>query len=494
MGRRLAGGVRFFAGIPFAAPPVGRWRWAPPRPARPWLGVRAARRFGAPCMQPPSPPRIGPWSSAFLAQRRASENCLYVNVWAPRAPPHPLPVMVWIYGGGFVSGAGSVRIYDGAALARRGVVVVNCNYRLGAFGFLALPGLARESPHHSAGNYALLDQIAALRWVRKNIAAFGGDPRQVTIFGQSAGAASVGLLLRSPLAQGLFQRAIIMSGQAALPMHGLMGGTPLAAAERQGQAWARHLGLHASGAQLVARLRALPAAKILAGGTAHMGPITDGWVIRPGPGPRRQAEVMIGMVADDIGVGYYGMGPRPRPTWAGYHAGLRRLCGAQAARCAGLYPARNARQGRAELTAGRQDRARVSIAKWARLQLRYSPRVYTYFFNHAIPWPQHPEYGAFHSSELPYVFANLRLMQRPWGAVDYRVERQMSSYWLNFAKSGNPNGRGLPRWPAFNPRHQQTMELGNRVGPMRLAPPARLAFWSQHLKYPLGAGPVSAGK
>ncbi|MGH9536235.1 MAG: carboxylesterase family protein [Terriglobales bacterium] len=486
-GRRLPGGVRLFAGIPFAARPVGPGRWRPPGPAPAWSGVRPARRFAPPCMQPPAPGRMGPWTRVFLSQRPPSENCLGLNVWAPPSRRRLRAVMVWIYGGGFVEGAGSVPIYNGAALARRGVVVVNFNYRLGALGFLALPALARESPHHSAGNYALLDQIAALRWVRRNIAAFGGDPRRVTIFGQSAGAVSVGLLLRSPLAQGLFQRAIIMSGQAALPVPGLMGGTPLAAAERRGQTWAAQFGLSGRGPRLLAQLRALPAMRIVAARASPQGPIMDGWVVPSGPGPRRQAEVMIGMVADDIGIGYYGTGPRPRPTWAAYHAGLRQLCGADAAHCAQLYPAANAAAGRAALTAARQDRARVSIAEWAARQMRYSPRVYTYYFNHAIPWPQHPQYGVFHSSGLPYVFSNLWMMARPWQPTDYRLARRMSSYWVNFAKHGNPNGSGLPRWPAFQPGHPQTMQLGAPMAPMPLAPPARRRFWRRHLRHPLGS-------
>lgn len=495
-GRGLPAGARFFAGIPFAAPPVGPRRWRPPGPPPHWRGVRPAAHFGPPCMQAPAPRRLGPWTRVFLSHRKPSEDCLYLNLWTPpatAAPPGGWPVMVWIYGGGFTSGAGSVPIYNGAALARRGVIVVNFNYRVGALGFLALPALAAESPHHSAGNYGLLDQIAALRWVRKNIAAFGGDPGNVTMFGQSAGAASVGLLLRSPLAAGLFQRAMIMSGPAAFPYPNLMGGESLARAEAAGQKWAAPLAPQLHGAALLARLRSLPVAKLVASRGTDFDPINDGWAVSASAAPSRQAEVMIGMVADDIGIGYYGMGPEPKPSWTIYHAGLERLCGAQAAACANLYPAA-AGQTRTALEHAKQDRARVSIAEWAAAQLQRSPEVFTYYFDRAIPWPRHPEYGVFHSSELPYVFANLRMMARPWQPVDFRVERQMSSYWLNFAKTGNPNGPGLPRWPSFSPRSPRTMELGRRMGPMPLAKPPRATFWRHRLKRPLGSGPAGQAR
>lgn len=494
-GRRLPSGVRFFAGIPYAAPPVGPRRWRAPAPAPHWRGVRTARRFGPPCMQAPSPWRLGPWTRAFLSHRRPSENCLYLNLWTPpgkAASPGGWPVMVWIYGGGFTSGAGSVPIYNGAALARRGVIVVNFNYRLGALGFLALPALAANSPHRSAGNYGLLDQIAALRWVRRNIRDFGGDPDQVTIFGQSAGAASVGLLVRSPLAAGLFRRATIMSGPAAFPYPGLMGGETLAQAEAAGQIWAAPLAPGLRGPAELAKLRSLPAPALVASRGTNFDPITDGWVVPAGPGPGRQAEVMIGMVADDIGIGYYGMGPESQPSWAAYRAGMARLCGAQAAECEDLYPAATLGRARQALRTAERDRARVSIAKWAAAQSEKSPTVYTYYFDRAIPWPRHPEYGVFHSSELPYVFANLRLMARPWQAVDFRVERRLSSYWLNFAKTGNPNAPGLPVWPRFNPRHPMTMELGKRMGPIPLAKPQQAAFWRQRLQRPLGLARLTA--
>jgi para-nitrobenzyl esterase len=434
-------------------------------------------------MQPVSSHRLGPWTQAFLSERPASENCLYLNVWTSAIRPRALrPVMVWIYGGGFVSGAGSVPIYDGAAMARKGVVVVTFNYRVGPFGFLAYPGLTRESPHHSSGNYALLDQIAALQWVQRNIAAFGGNPRQVTIFGQSAGASSVWLLMQSPLAQGLFRGAIIMSGPAVIPFPGITARTSLAAGEEEGRKFAAKLGAHS-----LRELRDLPAAKILQASQAlRWGPIRDGWVLRPYWHPEREAAVINGMVADDIGIGYYGNGPAPAVTLENYEQKLQSLCGAEITECLKLYPARSNAQAGAALRSALRDRARASLWKWAERQRRFSPKVYLYYFNRKIPWPQHPEYGVFHSSELPYVFDNLPLLNRPWESVDWRVAREMSAYWTNFAEHGSPNGPDLRPWPRFHGQTLAIMRLGARARPVPVAGATRRQFWLQNLKKPLG--------
>lgn len=477
-GTVLADGVQVYKGIPFAAPPVGARRWRPPQPAPPWKRVLVADHFGPPCMQAKPAGRIGPWTREYLIQGQPSEDCLYLNIWAPKASAgRRAPVLAWIYGGGFTSGGGGVPLYDGAALARRGVLVVDFNYRVGPFGFLALPQLAAESPHHSAGNYGLLDQIAALRWIQKNIAGFGGNPAQVTIAGQSAGAISVGMLLRSPLAQGLFARAIMMSGPAVLFDRRLEGDHTLSAAERADAPFARALGTES-----LAGMRQMPAARLLAAAQhAPFGPIEDGWVIpaQPFAGDSR-VPVILGMVADDLGIGYYGFGPAPQPTLDAYHAGIAELCGKQAARCEALYPARNGRAGLAALRAARRDRARVSLYLWASAWRQAGGAVRTYYFDHLLPWPQHPEFGVFHSSELPYVFDNLRFMDRPWRPADHRLATALADYWTNFAKNADPNGAALPNWPAFDGR-PQTMELGDRLGAMPAAAPARLAFWRQQL-------------
>ena len=482
-GNALSNGLEVFKGIPFAAPPVGKLRWAPPQPAATWKGVRKAESFGSPCMQPQVPERIGPWTGAFLSQLQAGEDCLYLNIWTTAKPPSKLlPVMVWIYGGGFTSGAGSVEIYDGAALASQGVVVVNFNYRVGPFGFLAYPELTKESPHHSSGNYTLLDQIAALQWVRRNIRAFGGDPDEVTIFGQSAGAASVWALTQSPLAVGLFERAIVMSGPAVIPYPGINASNTLAAAEQEGEKFAKKLG-----ATSLAQLRDLPAEKVMkASQQMRWGPIRDGWVLRAGWQPEHQVPMINGTVADDIGIGYYGTDPAPPETLKDLHKTLQQICGDELQACEKLYPASDDRQAASVREAALQDRVRVSLYRWAERQLRFSPHVYIYFFNRELPWPQHPEYAVFHSSELPYVFNNLRLLDRPWQPVDRRVADQISSYWANFAKAGSPDAKGLPMWPAFKVGNETIMQLAGEMKPIPLAAPARQKFWMDYLKKPLG--------
>lgn len=487
-GVSVSGGMEVYKGIPFAAPPMGKLRWKPPQAPASWSGVRRADSFGAPCMQPASPKRLGPWTRAFLSELPSSEDCLYLNIWTtPRSSSGLRPVMVWIYGGGFTSGAGSVAIYDGSALARKGVVVVNFNYRLGAFGFLAYPGLTKESPHHSSGNYALLDQIAALHWVKENIAGFGGDPHQVTIFGQSAGAASVWLLMQSPLARGLFERAIVMSGPAVIPAPAITGHISVASAEEEGQKFAAKLD-----ADSVAALRAVSPEKITQAARAmRWGPIRDGWVLRSGRHPQHETTVISGMVADDIGIGYYGNGPAPTFTMKEYEQKLSSLCGDRLADCRKLYPAANPDRGARAIRTALQDRARVSLYKWAVRQSVISPAVYIYYFDREIPWPEHPEYGVFHSSERPYIFDNLRLMSRPWQPVDRRVADEMSSYWANFAKSGTPDTGNLPSWPTFRSRKKDIMQIGAQMEPIPLASSSRLQFWLKNLKEPLGLGSLA---
>jgi para-nitrobenzyl esterase len=309
---------------------------------------------------------------------------------------------------------------------------VSANYRLGPLGFLAHPELTGESPRSSSGNYGLLDQIAALRWVQTNIAAFGGDPSQVTIFGQSAGAISVAALMRSPLAKGLFARAIAQSGPGLFGRNSFGAGATLPEREAAGVKFAQALGV-----QWLADLRALPAARF--SGTnlpaTPGGPFNDGWVL-PATAPADQVPLLVGFVADDIG----------------------------------LAPA----GATAEQKATSRERARVSMHLWAEEQLRASKRVYTYFFDRAIPWPAHPEYGAFHSGEIPYFFNTLSRLNRPWEPIDKKLADTVSSFVTNFAKKGDPNGSSMPKWPAFEPTSYSTMELGAQIGPMPLADPARL--------------------
>ncbi|HTY93951.1 MAG TPA: carboxylesterase family protein [Steroidobacteraceae bacterium] len=436
-----AGGVTVYRGIPYAAPPTGESRWREPRPPIPWSGIRDASVAAPGCMQG-EPKSLLPWTAEFLHHGGLSEDCLYLNLWTPaHAAGDRLPVLVFIHGGAFTSGSGSVPLYDGTALARRKLIVVTINYRLGAFGFLAHPALTRESVHHASGNYGLMDQVAALRWVHANVAAFGGDPEQVTIAGQSAGAMSVYLLMVSPQAKGLFQRAIVESGPGALAALGVATGraatTPLQAAEGVGADFASR-----RGATTAAELRALGADRLLArpdeGNRVHFGPVVDGWFLPVDPDTAIAAHahsdvpLLVGMMADEPS------------AFAGYDASKALASRAQAVHALdGL------------------------LAAWAR---NSTQPVYAYYFEHPIPWPEHPQFGAFHSGELPYVFDNLAILDRPWSAVDRRLALAASSYWARFVGHGNPAADSLPAWRAYRPGSLEFMVFGDRAG-MRAVPP-----------------------
>jgi para-nitrobenzyl esterase len=472
-------GVSSYLGIPFAAPPVGNFRWRAPQPVAAWKGVRAAVHFGASCMQDEMGVRL-PWSRGFMTQGPISEDCLYLNVWTTSPDSSKkMPVMVWIYGGGYSEGSSEVAVYNGANLARNGVVVVTFNYRVGPLGFLAYRALTEESRYHSSGNYGLLDQIAALDWVHQNIAAFGGDPSNVTIFGQSAGAGSVGILMASPLAKGLFEHAITESGLGLF--HGLDSRKRLADAEQQGVKYAERLGAHS-----LAQLRALPArdfAKPIPGmprGLSGFSPNLDNWVVTDDV-PAHEVPLINGMVANDIGIADFGDGRTSPPvTMEMYKTQMKNICGDQLATCLKVYPAKNEKEAAAALAAARRDRARVSIYLWATDQVKRGP-VYTYYFDHAEPWPQYPLFGAFHTSEVPYVFQTISVLHRAWQPEDFKISGEMASYWTNFAKRGDPNGPDLPHWPEFTADSKTTMELGSRMGPTPLAQPARLKFWLESL-------------
>jgi para-nitrobenzyl esterase len=476
-----AGGVSAYLGIPFAAPPVGGLRWRPPQPARPWEGVRKADKFGTSCMQNQAGSRL-PWTEEFMTQGPVGEDCLFLNVWtAANTPNARMPVMFWIYGGGFNEGSSAVAVYDGAQLARKGVIVVSANYRVGPLGFLAHPELTKESDHGSSGNYGLLDQIAALQWVHRNIAAFGGDPTQVTIFGQSAGAISVANLMRAPLAKGLFARAIAQSGPGLLGRNVLGGGATLPDREAAGAKF-----VESRGAKSLADMRALPAEAFFAsagggrgGVTVPNSPFNDGWVLTATPTPD-QVPLMVGFTADDLGVA----GAASKPSAAAYASEAQRLYGEQGPAFLKLYPATSdADVPVVQKSAGR-DRARVSLDLWAADQHKISKRIYTYYFDRPIPWPAHPEFGAFHTGEVPYVFKTLDKLERPWEPIDGSLAERVSSYWANFARKADPNGAGLPRWAAYVPGSHTTMQLGTKVGTMSVAETARLDFWLAQLRNP----------
>ena len=457
-------GVLAFLGVPYAKPPVGPLRWRSPEPAVPWSGERDATRFAPSCYQPP-PVAFGPYTGEFLDTPAPSEDCLYLNVWAPSSGARDLPVLVWIHGGGFTGGSGALDIYNGSRLAAKGAVVVTINYRLGPFGFLALPALSAESGAGS-GTYGLQDIIAALRWVRRSIAAFGGDPDKVTVAGQSAGAIAVNELLLAPSARGLFARAIAESGS------GMGVGAPrLADAERTGERL-----LAAAGAADLAALRALPADKILTAAPAFA-PKLDG----KGPPAPTFIPVQDGAILPDTPDHAATAAVAPVPLMTGYNADearrpgqpespadfedyVRGRYGAMAERFLALYPHRTAAEAADSMEVIARDRSMASLVIFAEQRSGASGQpVYAYLFTHPVPVAQPPGWGTFHTGEVPYLFDMLDTSRRPYGAEDDRIADQISAYWLGFMRTGVPGGDGMAPWPAVRSGTGEVMMLGDRV-------------------------------
>jgi len=410
-------GVTVFRGIPYAAPPVGSLRWRPPRAASKWSGVRPARQLGHNCMQGQPYGDIDPYAAGV------SEDCLYLNFWTTSlgASASPRPVLVWIHGGGFFAGFGGEERHNGARLAQKGAVVVTLNYRLGPFGFFVHPALAAESPHHASGNYGLLDQIAALQWVRRNIARFGGDPSRVTIFGESAGGMSVGSLLASPLAKGLFEHAILESGTGVG-----VGVDRRDTVQAVGLQLAESLGVHGTGAEALRKLRAVSADTILAvarrlgpPGAPRFWPVVDGWVL-PHPvdstllnGPANLVPVIVGSNRDE------------GDEWMG-------------------APTRT----------------------FARLMSSRGAPTYVYMFSRVGEDSVNQRRGAYHSAEITFVFGRPHPLMASAGTTPYdsTLAEAMSDYWVKFATSGDPNGAGGGKWPPW-PRYSTTTDALLEFGP-----------------------------
>jgi len=475
-----------FEGIPFAAPPIGQRRWKPPAPVPHWRGIRLATRLAPVCPQRfPSPEyfdgiaeRVG-GRSRHHAPLKTSEDCLYLDVWSNNLHGSTrLPVMVWIHGGGNVQGWATQGTDGGAALARRGVVVVMIEYRLGALGFLADSALSAESPHHSSGNYGLLDQIAALHWVQRNIAAFGGDPGRVTIFGQSSGALDVTCLTMSPLAAGLFQRAISESGACTGPFSDLrtpvLSFSPHPAAELTGARLARDLGV-ANTRDVLGAMRAKSADAILAAAAADphlsLDVIVDGWVMPEQPdlmmaaGRQQHIPLLIGSNADEyrtlartFPVKTLARYPHELLDAFGSSAPLRRFLPQLLAR----YPAHDTAQAQQQLFAVNTDGFGYSARFTARAMRRAGERnVYLYRFTHVIPTPGGVRLGAFHTAEMPFVFGSNPGWPR--GPGDAALADAIVGYWVRFAATGNPNRPGLPTWPAYEARTDPVLELGDQL-------------------------------
>ena len=463
-----AAGALVFKGIPYARPPVGALRWREPQPPVSWSGVRDASDFGDRCMQGPFPSYIP------IGKSGMSEDCLYLNVWTS---PHAskLPVLVWIHGGGLGYGFSNQSTYDGDSYVRKGLVYVDLNYRVGSFGFLAHPDLTRESPDKTSGNYGILDQLAALRWVKRNIANFGGDPNNVTIFGESGGSISVTVLTSSPLAKGLFKRAIGDSGAGLGLNTDILPVRPLAWAEKRGIAFTA-----AAHVSSITELRALSAAQVMELGENGpgllfipqvFGPTIDGYVLKEAPSATfsRGAQNNVALIAGwNLNEGNLFM-RNPHhpalcvPVWtnsktpAAFEAQAAQSFGSAAPDFLRLRPHADDAQAKAsaEFTVGD-----VYIAyetwKWADLQQRSGKTTaYVYFFAKRPPI-ESPFHLATHGAEVPYAFDNLDQLNWSWDATDPIVAHLMSSYYANFAKTGNPNGPGLPLWPAYetpNPQH-----------------------------------------
>ncbi|HTA47283.1 MAG TPA: carboxylesterase family protein [Bryobacteraceae bacterium] len=459
--------VRVFKGIPYAAAPVGDLRWKAPQPPAKWEGVRKGDQFGPACL-----PNRAPANGTA-----PSEDCLYINVWTgAKAASERRPVIVWTYGGGFTSGSGSEPRYDGEALARKGAVVVTYNYRLGVFGFFAHPDLAKESSHHTDGNYALMDMQAALRWVQKNIEAFGGDPQRVTIDGESAGAIMVSTMVASPEGKGLFKRAIAQSG--AWMGVGIGHTMTREQAEAAGVKMAQTLG-----ASSLADLRAKSADDILkARGGASI--IIDGWYV-----PEDLSAIYLKAKENDVDLlagSNHDEGTffaRGKVTPEQFKGAAKQKYGDLFDNYVKLYPADTEADATASQLSSMRDELGWHMRTWAQLQEKQGKgKAYLFYFTRVPPAPEgRPSRGATHTAELSYMFNNL-LAPTPWTDVDRKLADMMSSYWVNFAATGNPNGKGLPQWPAYDEKTPQAMVLGDTVSAGTQIEPQMLSFYDAYYK------------
>jgi para-nitrobenzyl esterase len=502
-------GVRVFKGIPFAAPPIGDNRWRAPQPAAKWDGVRKADAFGAPCIaSAPAAPRGGggqgrgggaapgaaPAAQAVAPREPArSEDCLYANVWTSASNANDRrPVMVWIYGGGFTSGSGGTAWYDGENLAAKGPVIVTFNYRLGTFGFFAHPELAKESGHNASGNYGMMDAIAMLQWVKKNISAFGGDPNNVTIAGESAGANMIGALVGSPQAKGLFQRAIAESGAWMGLMMGKMN--PSAQAQENGAK-----AMAALGVKTIAELRAKPLAELtgLTSSGLVSGLVIDGYIIPEDlsitfkNGKQNAVDVLVGSNKDEANFGICnsaglpgmaargGRGGTGGITLEAFRTSAEKRFGDAAGDFVKLYGVTSDADTQPAAHIACADEINWNMRQWAAAQAKAGKKAYAYFFTR-IPMQngQPSAQGATHTSEISYAFNNPKgQANQTWDDVDTKLADTMSSYWVNFITKGDPNGSGLPGWPQYRDINSKVMVLGNTVQPEAAPPAEKLKFY-----------------
>ena len=475
------GEVFSFKGIPYAEAPVNALRWKAPRVKSSWDGELDCTAFGPSPMQP-SPQPFFMWSEEFLIPPDPiSEDCLYLNVWtAAETTEDNKAVIVWINGGGFSSGSGSVPIYDGSELAKKDVVYVSINYREGVFGFLAHPELTKESSNNSSGNYGLLDQIAALKWVKSNISSFGGDPNNITIAGQSAGSMSVSYLIASPLAQGLFQKAIPQSGAGILstnPVNSPAFASTLETAEQAGLQLSEQFE-----ASSMEELRSIPSVELLSA-RGRVAPNIDGYVL-----PKNPAQIFKALENNPVSIltGWnenegltYG---RP-PTIDSFRESLELGYGNLADDLVKMYQP----SAEDDLKVVHADFARDQLFAsqnytLARIMASQGQPTYVYRFMRDVPAEgDYVGFKAFHTAEVPYALATLDKVDRPWEESDYDLSDLMSTFWTNFAKTGDPNGPGLPQWEVFDSNNQQVMYFDEVSDSKPLHDVERLDFFYKRL-------------
>jgi para-nitrobenzyl esterase len=450
------GNILIFKGIPFAAPPVGDLRWKAPQPPVAWKGIKKCTAFSASPIQTEPAPFLC-WSKEFMAPPAPlSEDCLYLNVWTgASSASEKRPVFVWIYGGGFISGSAGCAIYDGLEYAKKGIVFVSINYRVGALGFMAHPELSQEG-NGSSGNYGLMDQVAALQWVKENITAFGGDPSNVTIGGQSAGSISVYALIASPAARGLFHRAIAESG-------GIFGSFKMGTledGEKTGLALQQKL--HVDNLKA---MRSLPADSILSASPGwngpHFAPVRDGAFLPAdfyktfSEGKFNQVDFLGGWVTDELT-----MFGKEKTSKEKFIQTVHEEYSGNADKLIALFPHADS----AEASASLQELHLLSFGVTSpHLMSRYNTRpVYLYEFSHVpVDKPGFPNYGAFHTADVPFALDNLHEWDRPWRESDFSTEKSMSAYWVQFIRTGNPNVTGMPRWEPY--KTGMTLEIGDSI-------------------------------